>query len=489
MDNNHTNYGDGNYYGSQNPYGTQNAQNTYGTQYNQSAYGTGASYGTQQNAGTAYAGQNFYTAPHNTGNQPKKKEKKGGFGATLAKTVAVALVFGLVSGCVFTGISYAGGKAVGTISENVTGSEKTERAESSSDASSDTAVDKTATGTGVVADLTDVSAIAEETMPSIVAITNVGTVTYRSFFGQAQTYESESCGSGIIIAQDADYIYIVTNNHVVSGADSLTVQFVDDTTVTCEIQGTDSSDDLAVVKAKISSIDQDTLNSIKVATVGDSDSLKVGEATVAIGNALGYGQSVTTGIVSALGRTVTVSDSTYSSETVTNTNLIQTDAAINPGNSGGALLNSKGEVIGINSAKYSDTDVEGIGYAIPITDAMEIVNQLIETGTVTSTQTAYLGIKGTDVSQDMYQVYGMPLGVYVYSVISGSGAENAGLRQGDIITGMDGQTVSTMDELQSLLKSYEAGDTVTLTVERIQNNGYEPMQVSVVLSGASTVTQ
>jgi serine protease Do len=281
----------------------------------------------------------------------------------------------------------------------------------------------------------------------------------------------------------------VTNNHVVSGADSLTVQFVDDTTVTCEIQGTDSSDDLAVVKAKISSIDQDTLNSIKVATVGDSDSLKVGEATVAIGNALGYGQSVTTGIVSALGRTVTVSDSTYSSETVTNTNLIQTDAAINPGNSGGALLNSKGEVIGINSAKYSDTDVEGIGYAIPITDAMEIVNQLIETGTVTSTQTAYLGIKGTDVSQDMYQVYGMPLGVYVYSVISGSGAENAGLRQGDIITGMDGQTVSTMDELQSLLKSYEAGDTVTLTVERIQNNGYEPMQVSVVLSGASTVTQ
>jgi serine protease Do len=393
---------------------------------------------------------------------------------------------------VFTAVSYAGGMTVGTISESVTGSGSVSGNEgdagTSSDAASDAAVDKTATGTGVVADLTDVSAIVEETMPSIVAITNISNVTYRSFFGQSQTYESESCGSGIIIAQDADYIYIVTNNHVVSGADTLTVQFVDDTTVSCEIQGTDSSDDLAVVKAKISSIEQDTLNSIKVASVGDSDSLKVGEATIAIGNALGYGQSVTTGIVSALGRTVTVSDST-TSQTVTNTNLIQTDAAINPGNSGGALLNARGEVIGINSAKYSDTDVEGIGYAIPITDAMDIVNQLIETGTVTSTQTAYLGIKGTDVSQDMSQAYGMPVGVYVYSVISGSGAESAGLRQGDIITAMDGQTVSTMVELQSLLKSYEAGDTVTLTVERIQNSGYEAMQVSVTLSGASTVTQ
>jgi serine protease Do len=276
---------------------------------------------------------------------------------------------------------------------------------------------------------------------------------------------------------------------VVSGADSLTVQFVDDSTVSCEIQGTDSSDDLAVVKAAISSIDQDTLNSIKVAAVGDSDSLKVGEATIAIGNALGYGQSVTTGIVSALGRTVTVSDGYYSSQTVTNTNLIQTDAAINPGNSGGALLNAKGEVIGINSAKYSDTDVEGIGYAIPITDAMEIVDQLIENGVVTSAQTAYLGIQGTNVSEDMSQVYGMPVGVYVYSVISGSGAESAGLHQGDIITAMDGQTVTTMDELKSMLEDYEAGDTVTLTVERIQNEGYQSMEVSVVLTAASSISQ
>jgi serine protease Do len=461
-------------------------------------------YGSGDSSWQQFSNQPYYGGGLNAGNQqrPEKKEKKRGFGATLAKTVAVALVFGLVSGCIFTGVSYVGGKAVGTVSENVTDSKSdnsstaqapddTDNSEAASKetTSSDSAVKNTATGTGTVADLTDVSAIVEETMPSIVAITNVGTVTYQGFFGQSQTYESESCGSGIIIAQDADYIYIVTNNHVVSGADSLTVQFVDDSTVSCEIQGTDSSDDLAVVKAAISSIDSDTLSSIKVATVGDSDSLKVGEATIAIGNALGYGQSVTTGIVSALGRTVTVSDSSYSSQTVTNTNLIQTDAAINPGNSGGALLNAKGEVIGINSAKYSDTDVEGIGYAIPITDAMEIVNQLIENGVVTSAQTAYLGIQGTNVSENMSQVYGMPVGVYVYSVNSGSGAEKAGLRQGDIITAMDGQTITTMDELKSMLENYEAGDTVTLTVERIQNNGYEAMSVSVELTAASSISQ
>jgi serine protease Do len=484
MDNNHINYGGENSTWQNNPGWNQGSAGSQQPYANQQFYSTAQNMGTQQT----------YQQP------PRKKEKKGNFGVTLAKTVAVALVFGLVAGCVFTGISYAGGKAVGAISGNVADSKSDEtHADNSKDsiasdntdkaADSGSAIGQTATGTGAVADLTDVSAIVDETMPSIVAITNIGTVTYPSYFGQSQTYESESCGSGIIIAQDADYIYIVTNNHVVSGADSLTVQFVDDSTVSCEIQGTDSSDDLAVVKAAISSIDQDTLNSIKVAAVGDSDSLKVGEATIAIGNALGYGQSVTTGIVSALGRTVTVSDGYYSSQTVTNTNLIQTDAAINPGNSGGALLNAKGEVIGINSAKYSDTDVEGIGYAIPITDAMEIVDQLIENGVVTSAQTAYLGIQGTNVSEDMSQVYGMPVGVYVYSVISGSGAESAGLHQGDIITAMDGQTVTTMDELKSMLEDYEAGDTVTLTVERIQNEGYQSMEVSVVLTAASSISQ
>ncbi len=424
------------------------------------------------------------------GKPPKKKKK--GFGSMLAKAAAVAIVFGLVAGSVFTGVSYVGSRLTGTVSSvSESGSMDSDSGSSSSGAESSTVqsdgtLDYTAVGAGTVTDLTDVSAIAEEAMPSIVAITNISTYTYQGYFGQSQTYQSESCGSGIIIAQDDTYIYIVTNNHVVSGADSLTVQFVDDTSVSCEIQGTSSSNDLAVVKVEISSISDDTLQQIKVATIGDSDSLKVGEATIAIGNALGYGQSVTTGIVSALGRTVTVSDG---STTVTNTNLIQTDAAINPGNSGGALLNASGEVIGINSAKYSDTDVEGIGYAIPITDAMEIVNELIEYGEVVSSQTAYLGIQGTDVSEDLSTVYGMPIGVYIYSVISGTGAEDAGLRQGDIITALDGTQVSTMDELKSMLEDYSAGDTVTLTIERIANNGYESMQVQVTLSSMNSDTQ
>ena len=516
MDNNHINNG-GYPYGqpSSNPYeqpAFANQQTAYaGNQ--QTNAGQAAYAGSQQtNAGqTAYAGNQQTHAGQTTyaGGQPQHgqqpdtgEKKKKGFHVTLAKTAAIALVFGLVAGLVFTGVSFVGGKAVGVISENTTGSG--EAAGGASDNAGDTDSDngskgsdsasnagqtlnQTATGTGVAADLTDVSAIAEEAMPSIVAITNIGTITYQGYFGQSQTYESESCGSGIIISQDDQYIYIATNNHVVSGADTLTVQFVDGTSVNCELQGTDASDDLAVVKVEKGSVEQDTLNQIKVATIGDSESLKVGEATIAIGNALGYGQSVTTGIVSALGRTVTVSDGSYS--TITNTNLIQTDAAINPGNSGGALLNAKGEVIGINSAKYSDTSVEGIGYAIPINDAMEIVDQLIQYGEVTSSQTAYLGIQGTDVSSSMSQAYGMPVGVYVYSVISGTGAEAAGIRQGDIITELDGKEITTMNGLKKELENYEAGDVVTLTVERIQNNGYEAQQIAVTLSGESSITQ
>ncbi len=429
-----------------------------------------------------------------------QKKRKSGFGAMLAKTAAAAAVFGLVAGSIFTGVSYAGSSIIGTtgssISEAAGADSGSGAGESGAeDSSTETGglalpsgdlLDYTEIGTGAVADLTDVSAIAEEVMPSIVAITNIGTYTYQGYFGQSRTYESESCGSGIIIAQDEQYIYIVTNNHVVSGADSLSVRFVDDSSVSCEIQGTYASNDLAVVKVEISSIEAETLQVIRVATVGDSDSLKVGEPTIAIGNALGYGQSVTTGIVSALGRTVTVSDG---SSTVTNTNLIQTDAAINPGNSGGALLNAAGEVIGINSAKYSDTSVEGIGYAIPITDAMEIVEELIEYGAVVSSQTAYLGIQGQSVSEDMSKAYGMPVGVYVYAVIAGTGAEEAGLQMGDVITALDGNEILTMDELKAALEDYSAGDTVTLTVERISNRGYQSMQIQVTLSGLDSISQ
>ncbi len=463
-----------------NPY----RQPNYGQGYNPYEDRSTASCNTQYKAKTQYA-ENAGQAGGNT-----KKSQKGGFGVKLAKAAAIALVFGLVGGGVFTGVSYAGLSAVGAIGENSKNLPDQSSAEESVEASASAGnADKNvlaATATGVAADLVDVSSVAEEVMPSVVAITNVGTYTYQGFWGQTQQYESESCGSGIIVEQDEEYIYIATNNHVVSGADSLTVQFVDETTVSAEVQGTDPSDDLAVVKVALSSIESDTLSKIKVATIGDSSNLKVGEATIAIGNALGYGQSVTTGVISALNRTVTVTDN---SSTVTNTNLIQTDAAINPGNSGGALLNANGEVIGINSAKYSDTSVEGIGYAIPISDAMDVVNDLIAHGVVTSGQTAYLGIQGNDVSSDVAAKYGLPLGVYVYSTVAGTGAEAAGLRQGDVITGLDGITITGMDQLKSLMEDYEPGDTVTLTISRLQNQGYEEMELSVVLTGVSSVTQ
>lgn len=461
-----------------NPY----RQPNYGQGYNPYEDRTTSSYTSQYGTKSSYMGGNG-------SNEKQKNTHKSGFGTKLVKAAAIALVFGLVGGGVFTGVSYAGLTAIGAIGDrSQNGSSKEASVETSATASASNTNKNTlnSTATGVAADLVDVSSVAEEVMPSVVAITNVGTYTYQGFWGQTQQYESQSCGSGIIVSQDEEYIYIATNNHVVSGADSLTVQFVDEATVSAEVQGTDPSDDLAVVKVALSSIESETLSQIKVATLGDSSSLKVGEATIAIGNALGYGQSVTTGVISALNRTVTVSDN---SSTVTNTNLIQTDAAINPGNSGGALLNANGEVIGINSAKYSDTDVEGIGYAIPISDAMEVVNDLIENGVVTSGQTAYLGIQGNDVSSDVAAKYGMPLGVYVYSTVAGTGAEAAGLRQGDVITELDKTTITSMEELKSLLENYNPGDTVTLKVSRLQNQGYEEMEVSVVLTAASSISQ
>ena len=453
----------GNSYNAQtgNSYSGQ-TQSTYSGQMGQQPYGTGA--------GPAY---NPYQQPPRAAKPPKKH--KSGFGVTLAKCTAIALVFGLVAGVVFTGVSYVGHKALGITSSSETAGEDDK---DTTTYSNDTASAIQQTSTGQAAELTDVSAIVEEVMPSIVAITNIGTVTYQTFWGTQQE-QQESCGSGIIVQQDDEYLYIVTNNHVVQNADTLTVQFSNDSTASCEVKGTDPSDDLAVVKVALKNIEADTLQTIKVATIGDSEKLKVGESAIAIGNALGYGQSVSVGYISALGRTVTVLDQTNGT-TITNNNMIQTDAAINPGNSGGALLNSKGEVIGINSVKYTDTDVEGFGFAIPMADAMPIVQQLITREKVEETKSAYLGIQGQDISADMAETYNMPQGIYVYQAIEGAAAAEAGIRQGDIITAFDGQSVSTMSELKELLTYYEAGQKVTVTIQRL-NNGYEEKEITVTL--------
>lgn len=459
-----------------NAYGGTSAGST-GSSYsrmnmNSQAYQQGSAYQSGQTQNTQYQNAQYQKTA-----KPKKQRaprKPGAFGPFAAKTVAAALIFGLVGGGVFTGVSYIGTRA---ISNSSTASAKL---------TTTTSGGTKQTSSGDAKDLTDVSSVVDEVMPSIVAITNTGTVTYNSFFGK-QSQQSQSCGSGIIVSEDDDYLYIATNNHVVADSEELTVQFDDDSVVKAEIRGTDPDDDLAVVRVKKADLGKDTYSNIKIATIGDSDSVAVGSPAIAIGNALGYGQSVTTGIVSALNRTVTTQDS-QTGETVTNNKLIQTDAAINPGNSGGALLNENGEVIGINSVKYSSTEVEGIGYAIPMSVAKPIIESLIQNGKYTNENQAYLGIKGGDVSSEMV-AYGFPQGVYVSSVSAGSGAANAGLQEGDIITAVDSTKISSMTELQSALKSYKAGDKVTLTVARQSGRQYEENKVEVTLSSAKDIQQ
>lgn len=390
------------------PYSNQ----AYNSGTNNNAYG-GASAGSTDNS---YSRMNMNGQAYQQAAKPKKQRaprKPGAFGPLQQRQQRQLLSSGS-SGGVFTGVSYIGTRA---ISNSSTASAKL---------TTTTSGGTKQTSSGDAKDLTDVSSVVDEVMPSIVAITNTGTVTYNSFFGK-QSQQSQSCGSGIIVSEDDDYLYIATNNHVVADSEELTVQFDDDSVVKAEIRGTDPDDDLAVVRVKKADLGKDTYSNIKIATIGDSESVAVGSPAIAIGNALGYGQSVTTGIVSALNRTVTTQDS-QTGETVTNNKLIQTDAAINPGNSGGALLNENGEVIGINSVKYSSTEVEGIGYAIPMSVAKPIIESLIQDGKYTNENQAYLGIKGGDVSSEMV-AYGFPQGVYVSSVSAGSGAANAGLQE------------------------------------------------------------
>lgn len=437
-------------------YGYGNQNGNYGT------YGSNTGYQSNGANGTAYGS--------NPKPEKKKRERKpGGFGKQLAKCAALALVFGLVAGGVMTGVNYASGKIFGTTNAS--------NVQASLTTGDDSTVQPTAISSSYVA--TDVSDIVDEVMPSIVAITNVSQTEYQSFWGQSKTYESTSCGSGIIVSQDNEYLYVATNNHVVEGANSLTVTFANDDTVSAEIKGTDPSTDLAVVKVALSSIKDDTMSEIKVATLGSSDTLKVGESCIAIGNALGYGQSVTTGVISALNREVSVSDS--SSSTNYTAELIQTDAAINPGNSGGALLNTAGEVIGINSVKYSDTSVEGIGYAIPMDTAKPIIEELITKEKVDESNSAYLGIVGVDVTSDVAKTYNMPTGVYVAQVMEGAAAEQAGIQKGDIITKFDGKDVTSMEELSSNMQYYVAGTTVDVVIERSSNGQYEEQTISVTL--------
>lgn len=339
----------------------------------------------------------------------------------------------------------------------------------------------------------DVSSIAEAVMPSIVSITNRSVQeveNYFSMFGygaQTTPQETESVGSGIIIGQNDSELLVVTNYHVIENADSLSVCFIDNNAYEANVKGTDAANDLAVISVPLSSISSDTMSQISVATLGNSDSLRVGEQVVAIGNALGYGQSVTTGIVSATNRTLTNVSTDGSSSTNT---YIQTDAAINPGNSGGALVNMSGEVIGINSAKLASTEVEGMGYAIPISRVSDIISTLMSETTrtrVAESEQGSLGISVIGVSESVTSAYGIPTGVYVAEVTPGSSAETAGLRRGDVITAFDGRSVTDVSQLQDVMQYYKAGETVELTLQSIDDSGsYAEKTVSITLSASSS---
>lgn len=326
-----------------------------------------------------------------------------------------------------------------------------------------------------------VAEVAQNAMPSVVAITSKSVQEVQSYFhGQSYQYESEGAGSGIIVGKNEEELLICTNSHVVEGAQQLTVSFVDDSSCEAQIKGKDSANDLAVVAVKLADISEETLNQIKVAQVGNSEELLVGEQVVAIGNALGYGQSVTTGIVSALNRSISVEDG---GET-TYDNLIQTDAAINPGNSGGALLNMNGELIGINSAKASSSGVEGMGYAIPVAKAQPILEELMnqETRTkVDESEAAHMGITGQSVSEEATQIYGIPSGVCVTEIEENSAAQNSGLKRGDIITAFNGSSVSSIEELKETLQYYKSGETVELTVQTASNGQYIEETLSITL--------
>ena len=420
----------------------------------------------------------YGTLHHSDSTYRENSTKKSGFGVTLVKTVAIALVFGLVSGGTASAVLQWNGVGLGDFFEQEDDSSLSADDKDTDDAKvPEGGLQQTNTNVQTSVAVMDVSDIVTNVMPSVVAISNKGEVKYQGMWGQTYTQETESAGTGFLVEQDDEFIYIATNNHVVADATTLTVQFSDSTTAPAEIKGTIASKDLAVIKVALKDITAETMAVIRIASLGDSNALEVGEAAIAIGNALGYGQSVTTGVISAMGRSVSVSDST-TGVTVVNNNLIQTDAAINPGNSGGALLNVKGEVIGINSVKYSDTSVEGIGYAIPINDAMLIIDKMIDGEKIDASQSGYLGIQGRDSS----------LGVYVHAVIPGSAAQKAGIKSGDIITEFEGTDIATMSQLQELLSYYPAGEKVEFEILRPQEKDeYKEMKITVELADASVL--
>ena len=423
------------------------------------------------------------------------RRNQNSFQKKAGATIALAVIFGLVAAVVFQAANFAADRFLNTGKSSVQ-IKTTDSVDLQETASDDSTADK------VLSDSENgtVAAVAQASMPSVVAITTVSVQEIPSFFGySSHQYKSASTGSGIIVGDNDDELLIATNNHVVDGATTLSVCFIGDDVanaetetvnagdngdlnvedaVSAKIKGTDADNDLAVVAVKKSDIPEDTLNQIKIAQIGSSDDLAVGQQVVAIGNALGYGQSVTSGWISALNRTISTDDGTNS------TGLIQTDAAINPGNSGGALLNMKGELIGINSAKYADSAVEGMGYAIPISKAKPILEELMNRETrekVDSSKKGYLGVSLANLTTEAIEMYNMPTGAFVRSVEDDSPAQEAGICKGDIIVKFDGQKVSDGDDLLDKLQYYKLGEKIEAVIARATNGEYEENTIELTL--------
>jgi len=423
------------------------------------------------------------------------RRNQNSFQKKAGATIALAVIFGLVAAVVFQAANFAADRFLNTGKSSVQ-IKTTDSVDLQETASDDSTADK------VLSDSENgtVAAVAQASMPSVVAITTVSVQEIPSFFGySSHQYKSASTGSGIIVGDNDDELLIATNNHVVDGATTLSVCFIGDDVanaetetvnagdngdlnvedaVSAKIKGTDADNDLAVVAVKKSDIPEDTLNQIKIAQIGSSDDLAVGQQVVAIGNALGYGQSVTSGWISALNRTISTDDGTNS------TGLIQTDAAINPGNSGGALLNMKGELIGINSAKYADSAVEGMGYAIPISKAKPILEELMNRETrekVDSSKKGYLGVSLASLTTEAIEMYNMPTGAFVRNVEDDSPAQEAGICKGDIIVKFDGQKVSDGDDLLDKLQYYKSGEKIEAVIARATNGEYEENTVELTL--------
>lgn len=423
------------------------------------------------------------------------RRNQNSFQKKAGTTIALAVIFGLVAAVVFQTANFAADRFLNTGKSSVQ-IKTTDSVDLQETASDDSTADK------VLSDSENgtVAAVAQASMPSVVAITTVSVQEIPSFFGySSRQYKSASTGSGIIVGDNDDELLIATNNHVVDGATTLSVCFIGDDVanaetetvnagdngdlnvedaVSAKIKGTDADNDLAVVAVKKSDIPEDTLNQIKIAQIGSSDDLAVGQQVVAIGNALGYGQSVTSGWISALNRTISTDDGTNS------TGLIQTDAAINPGNSGGALLNMKGELIGINSAKYADSAVEGMGYAIPISKAKPILEELMNRETrekVDSSKKGYLGVSLASLTTEAIEMYNMPTGAFVRNVENDSPAQEAGICKGDIIVKFDGQKVSDGDDLLDKLQYYKSGEKIEAVIARATNGEYEENTIELTL--------